>query len=145
MYTRILVALDGSKQSESVLGRAGVLAAKHNAELVLLMVLPMPMVVIENGRMIATIDQEAERMQTLVQPYLRKWKARFEGTGIGTSVAVRFGDTAQQIADYAAGHRIDLIVVPEKARKGFDRWLHPSLAEKVVHLAPTPVILMNAA
>lgn len=142
MYDRILVGVDNSTEGESILGRVGVLAAKHNAEVVLLMVLPVPPVVVADGKLIATIDQEMERMRAVAWPYLAKWKDRFELSGVKASATVRFGDPAEQIASYSREHKADLIVVPQRARKGLGR-LRRSVGEKVVQLAVAPVLLIN--
>lgn len=145
MYKKILVALDGSKQTESILGRVGVLATKHQAEVTLLMVLPVPMIVIENGRLVATIDQEEERLRFEHQPYLDEWKSRLESVGVKTSTAIRFGDAATQIADCAKEYGVDLIVMSPKARKGLDRLFRRSVTSEVVRSVTTPVLLMRAA
>lgn len=146
MYDKMLVILDGSKEAESILGRTAVLAAKHKAEVVLMMVLPVPMLVIENGRLIATIDQEEERMRAEVEPYLAKWRSRFEEGGINTSTAVRFGHVPEQVAEYAKENAIDLIVVATREQKGLDRLLRRDVAQKIVHaVSTTPVLLMKAA
>lgn len=145
MYKKILVALDGSKQAESILGRVGVLATKHEAEVTLLMVLPVPMVVIENGRLVATIDQEEDRLRSEHQPYLDEWKSRLESAGVKTSTVIKFGDPAAQIADYATASGIDLIVMSPKSRKGLSRLFRRSVTSEVVRSVTTPVLLMRAA
>jgi nucleotide-binding universal stress UspA family protein len=100
---------------------------------------------IENGRLIATIDQEEERIRAQVEPYLAKWKSRFEAGGIITSVAVRFGHVEEQVADYAKQNDIDLIVVATRERRGLDRLLRRDVAQKIVNSVSAPVLLMKAA
>lgn len=145
MYERMLVVLDGSKESESILGRAGLLAAKNGAEIVLLTVQPEPMMVVQDGRVIATLDQEAERMAGMIQPYLEGWKNRLAAVGVKSSIAVRFGEPARAIADYARWNDVGLIVMAARRKKGLQGLIRRSLADRVVHAATAPVLLMNAA
>jgi len=145
MYKRILVALDGSKQAERNLGHVGVLATKHNAEVILLMVLPMPTIVIQDGKLVATVDQQVERLEAEHRPYLEEWKRRLESAGVKASTSVRFGDPATEIADYAKEHKVDLIVMSHKPRKGLERLFRRSVTNKVMRLVTTPVLAMRAA
>jgi nucleotide-binding universal stress UspA family protein len=50
---------------------------------------------------------------------------------------------AEEIVDFAERDRTDLIVIPSHARKGFDRWLLGSTTERVVRLAPCPVLVLR--
>jgi nucleotide-binding universal stress UspA family protein len=50
---------------------------------------------------------------------------------------------AEEIVSYAEFEQIELIVISSHARKGFDRWLIGSTAERVVRLAPCPVLVLR--
>lgn len=50
---------------------------------------------------------------------------------------------AEEIVDFAERERIELIVISSHARKGFDRWLLGSTTERVVRLAPCPVLVLR--
>jgi nucleotide-binding universal stress UspA family protein len=52
-------------------------------------------------------------------------------------------NTAHCIKDYAEEQGIDLIVMGTHGRKGFDRFLVGSVAEKVVQLVPCPVLTIH--
>jgi hypothetical protein len=54
--------------------------------------------------------------------------------------AVESGVPAARIVDYARRHDIDLIVMGSHGRTGFSRALLGSVAERVVRLAPCPVL-----
>jgi universal stress protein A len=62
------------------------------------------------------------------------------GSGISVTSAVRFGDPAHAIVEYARGHGIDLIVMGTHGRTGVSRALLGSVAERVVRSAPCPVL-----
>ena len=59
-------------------------------------------------------------------------------------VAVEVGHPAARIADYAAEHETDLVVIPTHGRSGLKRFLIGSVAEKVVRLAPCPVFAVKS-
>jgi nucleotide-binding universal stress UspA family protein len=65
------------------------------------------------------------------------------GPGIGVTTAVRFGDPAHAIAEYARGHGIELIVMGTHGRTGVSRALLGSVAERVVRKAPCPVLTVR--
>lgn len=60
--------------------------------------------------------------------------------GVPVVTAVASGQPASEIVKYAAGHAIDLIVVGTHGRTGATRLLLGSVAERVVRLAPCPVL-----
>jgi len=59
-------------------------------------------------------------------------------------VATVWGDASEQILKYAATHRIDLIVCGTHGRHGWDRVIMGSVAERLVRLAPCPVLTVHA-
>lgn len=50
---------------------------------------------------------------------------------------------AREIAKYAGDHRVDLIVIGTHGRSGLSRLLIGSVAEKVVRMAPCPVLTLH--
>jgi nucleotide-binding universal stress UspA family protein len=50
---------------------------------------------------------------------------------------------AEEIVAFAERERTELILISSHARKGFDRWLIGSTAERVVRLAPCPVLVLR--
>lgn len=54
---------------------------------------------------------------------------------------VRFGEAAEEIAQFASDVSANLVVVGTHPRHGASRWLIGSVAEKVVRTAPCPVLV----
>ena len=50
---------------------------------------------------------------------------------------------AEEIVAFAEREQTELIVISSHARRGFDRWLIGSTAERVVRLAPCPVVVLR--
>jgi nucleotide-binding universal stress UspA family protein len=62
------------------------------------------------------------------------------GPRIGVTTAVRFGDPAPAIVEYARTQGIDLIVMGTHGRTGVSRALLGSVTERVMRSAPCPVL-----
>jgi len=50
---------------------------------------------------------------------------------------------AEEVVSFAESERTELIIISSHARTGFDRWLLGSTAERVVRLAPCPVLVLR--
>ena len=61
----------------------------------------------------------------------------------GAQIEVAIGDPVTKIIDYAKQVDADLIVVSSHERKEISRLLLGSVAERVVHLAPCPVLILK--
>ncbi|MBI4320880.1 MAG: universal stress protein [Chloroflexi bacterium] len=145
MYNRILVALDGTQLSESVLSHVEDLASRENSEVILFTVMPEPKPVVVEGRMVMTADQEWEREKLDAEQYLTKLEWRLRSKGIRVTTAATFGDPAKEIADYARRRDVDLIAMATHGRSGLDRLIHGSVSSAVMRMVPTPLLLMKAA
>jgi nucleotide-binding universal stress UspA family protein len=55
----------------------------------------------------------------------------------------RIGEPATEIVEYAQENQITLIVIPSHGRKGLQRFLIGSVTERVVRLAPCPVLVLR--
>jgi nucleotide-binding universal stress UspA family protein len=68
-------------------------------------------------------------------------KARAEG--LSARVALRTGVAHQEIVALATDERADAIVIGTHGRGGIDRALLGSVADRVVRLAPCPVLTVR--
>jgi nucleotide-binding universal stress UspA family protein len=78
-------------------------------------------------------DQVAEAIQNVVD----------DAGHSGFRVWVRQGSAADIIVDTARDAGVELIVMPSHGRKGLNRWLLGSVTERVVRLAPCPVLVLR--
>ena len=56
---------------------------------------------------------------------------------------VVLGDPAEEILNYAQAEGIDLIIIGTHGRKGLERIIFGSVAERVVKKSPVPVLTVN--
>lgn len=144
MNNKILVTLDGTQFSESVLEHVVELAKATESQVVLLTVLPEPKPEVVDGRVIATLDEVVVRLQAEANDYLRVIATRLQPYGIKTTCVVRFGRPVKEIADYARRQDINFIAMATHNRSGLDRLLHPSVSKDVMHSVAKPMLLFAA-
>jgi nucleotide-binding universal stress UspA family protein len=56
---------------------------------------------------------------------------------------VILGDAAEKILEYAKNEDMDMIIMGTHGRKGMDRVIFGSVAEKVVKMSPVPLFIIN--
>ena len=60
-----------------------------------------------------------------------------------TKTAVVAGDASEEIINYIQEHKIDLVIMATHGRKGMDKIIFGSVAERVVKTSPVPVMVVN--
>jgi nucleotide-binding universal stress UspA family protein len=143
MYKKILVPLDGSKISESVLPHARAFATALNIPVHLLQVMApetlVPSVAAQQDRSHNILTGEREHNVD----YLKEISASFPDPA-AVSCSVRIGKPAEVITEVAALHLDTVIAMATHGRSGVRRWLLGSVAEKVLHGADNDVLLIRA-
>jgi nucleotide-binding universal stress UspA family protein len=140
---KILVPLDGSSGSESVLWTAGQLARAQGASVSLLRVAPVAQPVRIPERVVAFADQETDRIERGEMVGLRRAAGLLEGVRVETSV--RFGDPVTEIVDEAESAGADLIAMATHRRPVLARLVRRSVAERVERATTVPVVLVPYA
>ena len=141
--THILVPTDFSNTADVALTYAKTLADQLNASLHVIHVLADPYVVTPFD--VPTPMEPEIRQHTLEDVracLLERLDADEEQRFRGTRAIVR-GLAAKQIAQYAADHSIDLIVMGTHGRRGVAHLLLGSVAEHVGRIAPCPVLTVR--
>jgi len=140
--TRILVPIDFSSSSHTALEVATELADKFHAELVLLNVVPeSPVVALPEGVSEASIVEAAKNE---AEGHLAKSKASLEGKGITVKTSIQVGyDVAGTILEAIETEKVDQVVISTHGLSGWYPTVFGSIAEKVIKLAPCPVLLLR--
>jgi nucleotide-binding universal stress UspA family protein len=143
MAKRILVPLDQSSVAESLLPLVADAARGGGGSLRLLHVAPHPEALVDpHGRVVAYVDQEAERLETDALDYLRTVEARLDG--IPVECVVRFGDPVEEILREGEAFGADLIAVTTAGRGALGRVAPGRVAEQVFRKSPVAVMLVRA-
>lgn len=144
MFKRILVPLDGDTRAERALPIAARLARASSGSIMLLQAITPP---IEYGGYLAQppllIQEVIDTYIDEAKRYLEQLAASDELKGIATTTKAVFGMPAGIILSTVRLEDIDLIVMCSHGRTGFKRWVLGSVAHKVVHHSPTPVLLLR--
>jgi nucleotide-binding universal stress UspA family protein len=147
MYTRILVAVDGSDTSRRAFDAALELAKAMGATL-------QPFYVIENTPMYFDApgyDPSILRNQMIVQgtELAAEFDRLMEEKGVAgamvTGEASSLEDVPTLVLNAAQAFRADLIVMGTHGRRGFQRLILGSVAERCVRQATLPVLLIPSA
>jgi nucleotide-binding universal stress UspA family protein len=144
---RILLPLDGSALANQALPLATELATCAQAELVLLQAI-VPTIELtaglRPGRPIAEYGEVLEALRRQAKQNLGFLAAQFQQRGIPAETVVLNGHAAEAIVDEAAQRQVDLIVMATHGYSGLKRWTLGSVADKVLHAAKTPLLLVRA-
>ena len=144
-YRRILVPTDFSSASEEAWRAAGELARTTGAELVLLHVLVEAPLYSETPFSGARLREVYESAREWATKKLEQWAAQADAAGLVVRVEARAGVPYQEILTTARSAGIDLIVLGTRGRAGVERALLGSVADRVIRLAPCPVMSVHSA
>ena len=144
LFYRIVVPTDFSDCAEDAWGLAQRLAAVSGAELVLVHVLVEAPLFSEGPFTMDRVRKVYETARTWGQESLDTWMAEAQAKGLKARVALRTGVPYREIVDLVTDERADLVVIGTHGRGGIDRALLGSVADRVVRLAPCPVLTVRA-
>jgi nucleotide-binding universal stress UspA family protein len=140
--SRVMVPLDGSPVSESVLPYVEELAARLSLEVVLVRVAKLASMIFsealpQSGG--ANLDAEIETEAT---EYLKGVARRLSDNGLNVQWKLLSGSPAVAIVDLARETPHDLIAMATHGRSGVTRWVVGSVAEAVVRASGDPVLII---
>jgi len=143
MFYRIIVPTDFSSCSEEAWRLAQRLAGMSGAELVLTHVLTEAPLFREGPFIMPKVREVFEAARSFADAALEEWAAKARAEGLSARAALRSGVAYQEIVALAGDERADLIVIGTHGRGGIDRALLGSVADRVIRLAPCPVLTVR--
>jgi nucleotide-binding universal stress UspA family protein len=139
MYTRMLVPLDGSETAETVLPYARTLARTLKIPVDLIKVIEIHTHgAAEKNRYLDMLIKDAVRNS---QEYLNRIAKTFSVASVKCAVEKT---ASEEVIIANAALDNNLIVMSTHGRSGVKRWLLGSIAEKVLHGASNPILLVRA-
>ena len=140
---RILVATDGSEGADHAVEYAARLAESQGADLVIVNVIDTLPDKLLRGFTHAQHAWVAELLQSLSAETLTKARDHARGIGVAMiQLESRLGEVAQTIIDIAQEKEADAIVVGRRGAGRIAGLLLGSVSQKLVSLAPLPVIVV---
>jgi nucleotide-binding universal stress UspA family protein len=146
MIKKIVVPLDGSTLAEKALPYAKELAQKFEAQLILVRVLIIPPEIVVAGPRGMVFHRQAEEERAEATAYLNQLvnKLNIEQFPV-RSILLEEHPAAESIVDLATQESADLIVMCTHGRSGVSRWIHGSVANKVLQHTPCPIFLVRSS
>lgn len=163
----VLVPIDGSAFSQQIIPSIMRLFPSDSHQLVLLQVAEEPGDVVRPSPAIwsstwihshydvlheygqnpypATIDQVEASLRASIEDELAQIAHRLQAEGYVVGTEVRFGQPADEIIAYARKHKPDIVAMATHGRSGIMQMVMGSVAEKVMHNVPMPVLLLRPA
>jgi nucleotide-binding universal stress UspA family protein len=151
MFTHIMVTLDGGRQSELILPYAVTLATRMHTLVTLIRVVnTVDTIRVSNGERGSAggrlgsreaQQRQAEKDATL---YLERQAQNLRAMSVDPAIIVRSGDPSSEIVAAAASCGADTICMTTRSRRGLDRLMLGSVAERVLHTSKVPVVLLRA-
>ncbi|GHO42417.1 universal stress protein [Ktedonospora formicarum] len=144
MFQHILVPLDGSPLAEEALPVAAQLARASGGMITLLQVVDISYAYLSYGAMQPAITQEIiDSSFSCARMYLDSLSRYPDLAGVSLKKQVALGYAAAMILSEASEHLVDIIVMSSHGYTGIKRWVLGSVAEKVVHHAPVPILILR--
>jgi nucleotide-binding universal stress UspA family protein len=140
---RILCPTDFSTGSLQVLSAAQDIAIRFAAELCLLHVLPILPALPTEPNFAFEVHEYERLLHDAAQKHLDEMAHELKQKSIQSRVLVGHGDAAGEIVRVAEEQKIDLIIIATVGKTGWRRLAFGSVTEKVVRLAPCPVLTMR--
>ena len=145
MYKRILVPMDGSETAKRAFDYALSLARESRAELIPLYVIDIPMVAYEAPGFDPSIIRNA--LLETGEQLKKEASAAMQRDGVkGTPKVVEVdkpgGNVPERILEEARASRCDLVVMGTHGRRGVQRLMLGSVAERFTRMSCCPVLLV---
>lgn len=138
---KILFALDLVDISTDIAPWANLMAEKFEAEIHLLHVVPdmagvgFPYAVVPGTDMDAMLASARNKTDAFKDAHIGKDRP--------VNVSVVPGNPAEQILTYIENNRISIVVMGTHGRRGLDRVIFGSVADRVLKTSPVPVLCVN--
>jgi nucleotide-binding universal stress UspA family protein len=149
---KVLVPVDGSRESESILRYVTYMATELNLEVTLFHVLVLDSDFIPFSP--EALRRSPEALKQLNQArknkegYIKRLETRLKGKGVNVNSVfkeVLTGGAAEEIIKLAEEGDFSMVAMSTHGRSGVGRWIFGSNAEKVLEEGSTPVLLVRPA
>jgi nucleotide-binding universal stress UspA family protein len=125
VFSRILVPLDGTPESNAALPAVRTMARATGGSVYLLQVL------------------ESAESAALAEEKLKRIAAELAGNGLQVESAVRPGRAADEILEQVREQAADLVVMRTRGRAGIERAITGSVAERLLSRSDVPIVMLR--
>jgi len=143
VYQNVLVAFDFSEHSRDAVRHAQEVARRFEAKLQILYVIEQEVHPAYYGRWKNAIRQELPQIEQEARESLKSTLGEENLAEIEVHVEVGKGKAHSEIVDFVMANQADLIVMGTHGLSGMERMLLGSTTERVVRIAPCPVLTVK--
>lgn len=143
VFYRIVVPTDFSTCAEQAWALAKRLAAAFEAELVLAHVVVETPLFSETPFTMGRARDVFAAARKFAEETLEQWVVEARGQGLAARAALRTGVPHEEIVGLITDERADLVVIGTHGRGGLNRALLGSVTDRVIRLAPCPVLAVR--
>ncbi len=143
MYSKVIVPLDGSKLSERSLPYARTIAGALSIPIDLVEAFDVLPAAAHITGAAFTTQRMLEQARAQSNIYLEQVRAELRSQGHTATMTTLQGAPAQAIVDWVGDDPDALVVMSTHGRGGIARWALGSVADKVLHSIPNPMLLIR--
>jgi nucleotide-binding universal stress UspA family protein len=147
--SKIMVGIDGSKESINAADYAIAIAKRHHAELIAVNVLTSDIGYAYSSPGVESPPLTIREIILLAQDEVKKWfddikeKADKSGIQFRSEIIMAKKSTVSTMLDYAKEQNINMITVGTRGRSGIKKMLLGSIASGLVTYASCPVLVVK--
>lgn len=138
LFSKILVAVDGSKSAKKAFATSIYLAHKCGSKLDVVHVVPC-----EFGGDNAATYELVEGLKTAAKKILEQCEKEADKNNVPIRTMFKLGDPSKIIIELASSNDYDLIIMGSRGRSTFQELLLGSVSLKVTHHAKCPVMVIR--
>jgi nucleotide-binding universal stress UspA family protein len=139
MFSKILVAYDGSEGAKLALAKAREIAQAAKAEIHILAVGRIP----EYAETVSEVEEEKEQAQTYYSKIMDEAAKQLKQQGLSPTVHIDYGKPADTILRVAEERKIDLVVLGTHPHTAARRRFLGATVDKVIDHAPCSVLVVR--
>ena len=144
MYSRILVPLDGSSESEQVLPYARQIGRALGARLDVIRVMEPLRFDLAEPEALKYLAEATEGQRAQASEYLERMAATLRESGLESRAVFLEGSAAFEIIAETEKEPDTLLAMSTHGRAGAGRWFLGSVTDKVLHSVSTPLLVVRA-
>jgi len=138
LFSRILVAIDGSESAKKAFQESIYLAQKCNSKLDVVHVVSC-----ELGGDSAITFELIDELKNKAEKMLDEYKIHATKNNVPIEITIIQGDPTHVINQLAKTKRYDLIIMGNRGKRAFQELLIGSVSQKVMHHASCPVMVVR--
>lgn len=140
MYTKILLATDGSENAKRAANEAAGLARELSSHVILVYIINNPP---SQSRMVKANFDVHSLLEEDAKSEIKHTIDIFEKDSLAYTLKVAIGDPAAEIIEIAEKERADLIVIGSRGLGAIKGVFLGSVSQKVTHHAKCPVMIVK--